>query len=173
MKVLTADEAVDAAYNPQEVFDNNKSYFLVFCGVILLGVAGFSFFNKSEQDEEAQRSSRYLEASAGMEGAEEALFLPFQMIIKILWEDWLNTKPQSSNIRTSVMRRPPKTLKTAGLSRQSFAGKSPVGICGVCNKNWRRFGGRQKSSTISFREFKLTSNRSSGGKFSDGSAGTC
>ena len=41
---------------------------------------------------------------------------------------------------------PPKTFKTAGdrTSRQSFAGKSPVGICGVCNKNWRRFGGRQK-----------------------------
>lgn len=73
---LTADEAANAAYNEEEVWEKSKRPLLYLAMAVLLGVTGLSYFNQSEDEETARRSLRYLTASSETEGA-EARFLSF------------------------------------------------------------------------------------------------
>ena len=73
---LTADQAAQDPYNESEVWNKNKNSLFTLLGIIAIGVAAVSWFNKKEQEDEAQRSSRFIEAGTEPAAAEER-FLSF------------------------------------------------------------------------------------------------
>jgi len=73
---LTADEAVERAYNETDVWDKNKTGLFAVFGIIALAVAGYTYFDKQDESESSERSSSFLRASLEQEGAEDR-FLSF------------------------------------------------------------------------------------------------
>ena len=73
---LTADQAAESSYDPTEVWNKNKNSLFTLLGAIALGVAAVSWFNSQEREDEAERSSRFIEASMEPDAAEER-FLAF------------------------------------------------------------------------------------------------
>ena len=74
---LTAEEAAGARpYDEVEVWKKSKNTLFSVLGIIALTVAISSFYNNSKQDEAAERSLRFLNASLGEVGSEEK-FLSF------------------------------------------------------------------------------------------------
>ena len=73
---LSAEDAAEPAYDEKEAWDKSKNTLFTILGAIALGVAGVSFYNQSDQQEETERNLRYLTASSETEGAEER-FLSF------------------------------------------------------------------------------------------------
>ena len=73
---LTADQAAESSYDPTEVWNKNKNSLFTLLGAIALGVAAVSWFNSQEREDEAERSSRFIEAGMEPDAAEER-FLAF------------------------------------------------------------------------------------------------
>ena len=73
---LTADEAVDRAYDGTEVWNKNKIFLFAAFGIIALAVAGFNYFQKRDETKTSERSSAFLRASLEEDGAEDR-FLSF------------------------------------------------------------------------------------------------
>jgi FKBP-type peptidyl-prolyl cis-trans isomerase FklB len=73
---LTAEQAAEDPYNASEVWNKNKNSLFTLLGVIAIGVAVVSWFNNQEKEDEAERSSRFIEAGAEPDAAEER-FLSF------------------------------------------------------------------------------------------------
>ena len=74
---LTAEEAAGVRpYDEVEVWKKSKNTLFSVLGIIALGVAISSFYNDSKEEESAERSLRFLNASLGEVGSEEK-FLSF------------------------------------------------------------------------------------------------
>jgi FKBP-type peptidyl-prolyl cis-trans isomerase FklB len=74
---LTAEEAAGSSpYDEVEVWKKSKNTLFSVLGIIALGVAISSFYNNSKEEEAAERSLRFLNASLGEVGSEEK-FLSF------------------------------------------------------------------------------------------------
>ncbi|MBT3638480.1 MAG: hypothetical protein HN531_16230, partial [Opitutae bacterium] len=73
---LTADEAVDRAYDGTEVWNKNKIFLFAAFGIIALAVAGFNYIQKRDETKTSDRSSAFLRASLEEDGAEDR-FLSF------------------------------------------------------------------------------------------------
>jgi len=74
---LTAELAAEARpYDEVEVWKKSKNTLFSVLGIIALGVAISSFYNNSKEEEAAERSLRFLNASLGEVGSEEK-FLSF------------------------------------------------------------------------------------------------
>ena len=74
---LTAEEAAGVRpYDEVEVWKKSKNTLFSVLGIIALGVAISSFYNNSKEEEAAERSLRFLNASLGEVGSEEK-FLSF------------------------------------------------------------------------------------------------
>jgi FKBP-type peptidyl-prolyl cis-trans isomerase FklB len=73
---LTAEQAAEDPYNASEVWNKNKNSLFTLLGVIAIGVAVVSWFNNQEKEDEAERSSRFIEAGSEPDAAEER-FLSF------------------------------------------------------------------------------------------------
>ena len=73
---LTADQAAENPYDATEVWDKNKNSLYLLLGAIAIGVAGVSWYNDKNHEDEAERSSKFIEAGIEQEAAEER-FLSF------------------------------------------------------------------------------------------------
>ena len=73
---LTADQAAENPYDANEVWDKNKNSLYLLLGAIAIGVAAVSWYNDKKHEDEAERSSKFIEAGMEQEAAEER-FLSF------------------------------------------------------------------------------------------------
>ena len=93
---LTADQAAESSYDPTEVWNKNKNSLFTLLGAIALGVAAVSWFNSKEREDEAERSSRFIEASMEPDAAEER-FLAFA-------EDYDDTLGGVARYRAAILQ---------------------------------------------------------------------
>ena len=73
---MTADQAAENPYDATEVWDKNKNSLYLLLGAIAIGVAAVSWYNDKKHEDEAERSSKFIEAGMEQEAAEER-FLSF------------------------------------------------------------------------------------------------
>ena len=73
---LTADQAAENPYDATEVWNKNKKSLYLLLGAIAIGVAGVSWYNDKKHEDEAERSSKFIEAGIEQNAAEER-FLSF------------------------------------------------------------------------------------------------
>jgi FKBP-type peptidyl-prolyl cis-trans isomerase FklB len=73
---LSADELAERPYDEGDAWNKSKNSLFGTLGLIALAVAGYTFFQNQSNEEDAERSRRFLEASSQTEGAEER-FLSF------------------------------------------------------------------------------------------------
>ena len=102
---LTADQAAESPYDATEVWNKNKNSLYILLGAIAIGVAAVSWFNTKEQEEEAERSSRFIEASMEPDAAEER-FLAFA-------EDYDDTLGGVAKYRAAIIQYKDKRYEDA------------------------------------------------------------
>ena len=102
---LTADQAAESSYDPTEVWNKNKNSLFTLLGAIALGVAAVSWFNSQEREDEAERSSRFIEASMEPDAAEER-FLAFA-------EDYDDTLGGVAKYRAAIIQYKDKRYEDA------------------------------------------------------------
>ena len=107
---LTADQAAESSYDPTEVWNKNKNSLFTLLGAIALGVAAVSWFNSQEREDEAERSSRFIEASMEPDAAEER-FLAFA-------EDYDDTLGGVAKYRAAIIQYKDKRYEDAIASFQ-------------------------------------------------------
>lgn len=107
---LTADQAAESPYDATEVWNKNKKSLYYLIGAIAIGVAAVSWFNTKEQEEEAERSSRFIEASMEPDAAEER-FLAFA-------EDYDDTLGGVAKYRAAIIQYKDKRYEEAIASFQ-------------------------------------------------------
>ena len=107
---LTADQAAESPYDATEVWNKNKNSLYILLGAIAIGVAAVSWFNTKEQEEEAERSSRFIEASMEPDAAEER-FLAFA-------EDYDDTLGGVAKYRAAIIQYKDKRYEEAIASFQ-------------------------------------------------------
>ena len=107
---LTADQAADSPYDATEVWNKNKNSLYILLVAIAIGVAAISWFNTMEQEEEAERSSRFIEASMEPDAAEER-FLAFA-------EDYDDTLGGVAKYRAAIIQYKDKRYEDAIASFQ-------------------------------------------------------
>ena len=107
---LTADQAADSPYDATEVWNKNKNSLYILLVAIAIGVAAVSWFNTKEQEEEAERSSRFIEASMEPDAAEER-FLAFA-------EDYDDTLGGVAKYRAAIIQYKDKRYEDAIASFQ-------------------------------------------------------
>jgi len=107
---LTADQAAESPYDATEVWNKNKKSLYILLGAIAIGVAAVSWFNTKEQEEEAERSSRFIEASMEPDAAEER-FLAFA-------EDYDDTLGGVAKYRAAIIQYKDKRYEEAIASFQ-------------------------------------------------------
>ena len=107
---LTADQAAESPYDATEVWNKNKNSLYILLGAIAIGVAAVSWFNTNEQEEEAERSSRFIEASMEPDAAEER-FLAFA-------EDYDDTLGGVAKYRAAIIQYKDKRYEDAIASFQ-------------------------------------------------------
>ena len=73
---LSAEELAERPYDEGDAWNKSKNSLFGTLGLIALAVAGYTFFQNQSNEEDAERSRRFLEASSQTEGAEER-FLSF------------------------------------------------------------------------------------------------
>ena len=73
---LTADQAAENPYDATEVWNKNKNSLYLLLGAIAISVAGVSWYNDKKHEDEAERSSKFIEAGIEQNAAEER-FLSF------------------------------------------------------------------------------------------------
>ena len=93
---LSAEQAGEHTYSEAEAWKKSKNTLLTLLGLIAIGVAGYTFLNKSNQEEQSARSYRFLSASTDSEGAEER-FLSFA-------EDYDDTLGGVARYRAAVIQ---------------------------------------------------------------------
>ena len=102
---LTADQAAESPYDATEVWNKNKNSLYILLVAIAIGVAAVSWFNTNEQEEEAERSSRFIEASMEPDAAEER-FLAFA-------EDYDDTLGGVAKYRAAIIQYKDKRYEEA------------------------------------------------------------
>jgi FKBP-type peptidyl-prolyl cis-trans isomerase len=102
---LTADQAAESPYDATEVWNKNKNSLYILLVAIAIGVAAVSWFNTNEQEEEAERSSRFIEASMEPDAAEER-FLAFA-------EDYDDTLGGVAKYRAAIIQYKDKRYEDA------------------------------------------------------------
>jgi FKBP-type peptidyl-prolyl cis-trans isomerase len=102
---LTADQAAESPYDATEVWNKNKNSLYILLVAIAIGVAAVSWFNTKEQEEEAERSSRFIEASMEPDAAEER-FLAFA-------EDYDDTLGGVAKYRAAIIQYKDKRYEDA------------------------------------------------------------
>ena len=107
---LTADQAAESPYDATEVWNKNKNSLYILLGAIAIGVAAVSWFNTKEQEDEAERSSRFIEASMEPDAAEER-FLAFA-------EDYDDTLGGVAKYRAAIIQYKDKRYEEAIASFQ-------------------------------------------------------
>ena len=107
---LTADQAAESPYDATEVWNKNKNSLYILLVAIAIGVAAVSWFNTKEQEEEAERSSRFIEASMEPDAAEER-FLAFA-------EDYDDTLGGVAKYRAAIIQYKDKRYEEAIASFQ-------------------------------------------------------
>jgi FKBP-type peptidyl-prolyl cis-trans isomerase/predicted negative regulator of RcsB-dependent stress response len=107
---LSADQAAESPYDATEVWNKNKNSLYILLGAIAIGVAAVSWFNTKEQEEEAERSSRFIEASMEPDAAEER-FLAFA-------EDYDDTLGGVAKYRAAIIQYKDKRYEEAIASFQ-------------------------------------------------------
>jgi len=107
---LTADQAAESPYDATEVWNKNKNSLYILLGAIAIGVAAVSWFNTKEQEEEAERSSRFIEAGMEPDAAEER-FLAFA-------EDYDDTLGGVAKYRAAIIQYKDKRYEEAIASFQ-------------------------------------------------------
>jgi FKBP-type peptidyl-prolyl cis-trans isomerase len=107
---LTADQAAESPYDATEVWNKNKNSLYILLVAIAIGVAAVSWFNTKEQEEEAERSSRFIEASMEPDAAEER-FLAFA-------EDYEDTLGGVAKYRAAIIQYKDKRYEDAIASFQ-------------------------------------------------------
>lgn len=107
---LTADQAAESPYDATEVWNKNKKSLYYLIGAIAIGVAAVSWFNTKEQEEEAERSSRFIEAGMEPDAAEER-FLAFA-------EDYDDTLGGVAKYRAAIIQYKDKRYEEAIASFQ-------------------------------------------------------
>ena len=66
---LSAEQAGEHTYSEAEAWKKSKNTLLMLLGLIAIGVAGYTFVNNSNSEEQSARSYRFLSASTDSEGA--------------------------------------------------------------------------------------------------------
>ena len=107
---LTADQAAESPYDATEVWNKNKNSLYILLVAIAIGVAAVSWFNTKEQEEEAERSSRFIEAGMEPDAAEER-FLAFA-------EDYDDTLGGVAKYRAAIIQYKDKRYEEAIASFQ-------------------------------------------------------
>ena len=107
---LTADQVAESQYDATEVWNKNKNSLFTLLGVIALGVAAVSWFNSQEREDEAERSSRFIEAGMEPDAAEER-FLAFA-------EDYDDTLGGVAKYRAAIIQYKDKRYEDAIASFQ-------------------------------------------------------
>jgi FKBP-type peptidyl-prolyl cis-trans isomerase len=107
---LSADQAAESPYDATEVWNKNKNSLYILLGAIAIGVAAVSWFNTKEQEEEAERSSRFIEAGMEPDAAEER-FLAFA-------EDYDDTLGGVAKYRAAIIQYKDKRYEEAIASFQ-------------------------------------------------------
>ena len=102
---LTADQAAESPFDATEVWNKTKNSLYILLGAIAIGVAAVSWFNTKEQEEEAERSSRFIEASMEPDAAEER-FLAFA-------EDYDDTLGGVAKYRAAIIQYKDKRYEDA------------------------------------------------------------
>jgi FKBP-type peptidyl-prolyl cis-trans isomerase len=93
---LSAEQAGEHTYSEAEAWKKSKNTLLMLLGLIAIGVAGYTFVNNSNSEEQSARSYRFLSASTDSEGAEER-FLSFA-------EDYDDTLGGVARYRAAVIQ---------------------------------------------------------------------
>jgi len=107
---LSADQAAESPYDATEVWNKNKNSLYILLVAIAIGVAAVSWFNTKEQEEEAERSSRFIEAGMEPDAAEER-FLAFA-------EDYDDTLGGVAKYRAAIIQYKDKRYEEAIASFQ-------------------------------------------------------
>lgn len=107
---LTADQAAESPYDATEVWNKNKNSLYILLGAIAIGVAAVSWFNSKEQEDDAERSSRFIEASMEPDAAEER-FLAFA-------DDYDDTLGGVAKYRAAIIQYKDKRYEEAVASFQ-------------------------------------------------------
>jgi len=107
---LTADQAAESPYDATEVWNKNKNSLYILLGAIAIGVAAVSWFNTKEQEDDAERSSRFIEASMEPDAAEER-FLAFA-------DDYDDTLGGVAKYRAAIIQYKDKRYEEAVASFQ-------------------------------------------------------
>jgi FKBP-type peptidyl-prolyl cis-trans isomerase len=93
---LSAEQAGEHTYSEAEAWKKSKNTLLMLLGLIAIGVAGYTFVNNSNSEQQSARSYRFLSASTDSEGAEER-FLSFA-------EDYDDTLGGVARYRAAVIQ---------------------------------------------------------------------